>query len=101
MLLCIGLGMCWGDRGREGRWRGGRVGEGGRSFINPFGAPRTPYDVSDKKKCPFAYRTCSAISLLHSWCHVKLLPSRHTFCVHHTPMHQFTLSLHSKPDNYG
>ena len=24
------------------------------------------------------------------WCHVKLRPSRHTFCVHHTTMHQFT-----------
>ena len=35
----------------------------------------------------------SGIWLLHSSCHVKLLPSRRTFCVHHTTMHQFTASL--------
>ena len=35
--------------------------------------------------------TYSAIWLLHGWCHVKLLPSRRTFCV----MHKFTVSLHS------
>ena len=40
--------------------------------------------------------TFSAVWLLHGWCHVKLLPSRRTFCVHHTTMHQFTVSLHSK-----
>ena len=38
-----------------------------------------------------------AIWLLHGWCHVKLLPSRRTYCVHHTTMHQFTLSFCSKP----
>ena len=27
----------------------------------------------------------------------KLLPSRSTFCLHHTTVHQFTLSLYSKP----
>ena len=30
--------------------------------------------------------TYSAIRLLHGWRHVKLLPSRRTFCVHHTTM---------------
>ena len=39
----------------------------------------------------------SAVWLLHGWCHVKLPPSRRTFCVHHTTTHQFTMSLHSKP----
>ena len=37
-----------------------------------------------------------AIWLLRGWCHVELLPSRRKFCVHHTTMHQFTASLHSK-----
>ena len=27
-------------------------------------------------------------------CHMKLLPSQHKLCVHHTTMHQFTVSLH-------
>ena len=27
----------------------------------------------------------------------ELLPSRRMFCVHHTTMHQCTVSLHSKP----
>ena len=35
--------------------------------------------------------------LLHGRCHMKLLPSRCKFCVHHTTMHQFTLPLYSKP----
>ena len=34
----------------------------------------------------------SAVSLLHGWCLVKLLP----FWVHHTAMHGFTVSFHSK-----
>ena len=29
----------------------------------------------------------SAVWLLHGWCHVKPLPSRRKFCVHHTTMH--------------
>ena len=38
--------------------------------------------------------------LLHgSMCHVKLLPSRGTFFVHHATMHQFTVSLYAKPHN--
>ena len=41
----------------------------------------------------FAYST---IWLLHGWCHVKLLQSWCTFCVHHTAMHQLTVSLHAK-----
>ena len=35
----------------------------------------------------------SVVQLVHGWCHVKLLRSRRTFCVHHTNMHQFTVSL--------
>ena len=31
--------------------------------------------------------------LLHGWCHVKLLPSWRKFYVHHTAMHQFTVTL--------
>ena len=27
---------------------------------------------------------------LCGWCHMKLLPSQHTFCGHHTTMHQFS-----------
>ena len=26
----------------------------------------------------------------HGWCHMKLLPSQHKFCVHHTTMHHVT-----------
>ena len=33
----------------------------------------------------------------HDWCHVKLLPYRHKFCVYHTTMHQFTVTLYLKP----
>ena len=35
---------------------------------------------------------------LHGWCHVKLLLSRRSFCVHHITMHQITVSFHSKPN---
>ena len=45
--------------------------------------------------------TYSAISLLHGWCHVKLLPSCRTFFVHHAIMRQFTVPLHSKPQTWG
>ena len=34
-----------------------------------------------------------AVWLLHGWCYVKLLPSRHTFRVHHAAMHQFSVTL--------
>ena len=33
------------------------------------------------------YLAYSSVWLLHGWCHVKLLPSGSTFCVHHTTMH--------------
>ena len=46
---------------------------------------------------PSRWCTYSAIWLLHGWCHVKLLPARHTFCVHNTTMHQFTVPLHAMP----
>ena len=39
----------------------------------------------------------SVIWLLQGWCHVKLLSSRCTFSVHHTTMHQFSVSLHARP----
>ena len=50
--------------------------------------------------CAFLNVHCSgycAVRLLNGWCHVKLLPSRRKFCVHHTTMHRFTVSLYSKP----
>ena len=35
--------------------------------------------------------------LLYGWCHVKLLPSQHMFCAHHTSKHQSTVvSLYLK-----
>ena len=37
--------------------------------------------------------TALLISLLYSWYHVKLLSSWRSFCVHHTAMHQFTVSV--------
>ena len=41
------------------------------------------------------------IKLVHGcMAYVKLLPSRHTFCVHHTTMHQFTVSLRSEPHTH-
>ena len=43
----------------------------------------------------------STVSLLLGWCHVKLLPSRHKFCVHHATMHQFTVSLYFKLQMYN
>ena len=42
----------------------------------------------------------SAVWLWHCWCHVKLLPSWHMFFVHHTAVHQFTVSLYLKPHTY-
>ena len=50
---------------------------------------------------PPLYIHRSAIWLLHGWRHVKLLPSRGTFCVHHTTMRQFTVSLPSEPHMWG
>ena len=42
---------------------------------------------------PSMQRTCSIIWLLHGWCHVKLQPCRHTFCVPHTITHHGWVSL--------
>ena len=39
----------------------------------------------------------NTIWLLHGWCHMKLLLSQHTFCVHHTTMDQFMVSFYLKP----
>ena len=38
---------------------------------------------------PYPPKCCAynAVWLLHGWCHVKLLPSRWMFCVHHIIMH--------------
>ena len=47
------------------------------------------------------WSTDSAVRLLHSWSHVKLLLSQCMLCVHHSTMHQFTASLHSKPHTQG
>ena len=47
------------------------------------------------------HRSGSTVWLLHGCCHVKLLPSRRKFCVHHSTMHQFTVSFHSKPRRRG
>ena len=41
--------------------------------------------LSASKQTPCALVVCD--SLLHGWCHVKLLPFRRTFCVHHTTTH--------------
>ena len=41
------------------------------------------------------------LSLLHGWCHMKLLLSLCIFCVRHTTMHHFTVSLHLKPHTWG
>ena len=45
---------------------------------------------------PLKWCTYSAVWSLRGWCHVKLLPSRRTFCDHHTTMHRVT-SLHAGP----
>ena len=39
---------------------------------------------------PSKWCTFSAVCLLHGWCHLKLLPSRPTFSVRHTIMHEFS-----------
>ena len=44
--------------------------------------------------------TYSTIWLLRGWFHVKLLLSPQMFCVHHTAMHHFTVSLHLKPHTW-
>ena len=52
-------------------------------------------------KYPPKWCTYGAVLLLHGCCHVKLLQSRRMFCVHHATMHQFTVSLYSKPHTQG
>ena len=42
----------------------------------------------------------SPVWLLHGWCHMKMLPSRRKFSVHHTIMHQFIVPLYLKPHTY-
>ena len=43
----------------------------------------------------------STIWMLLNWCHLKLLSSWRTFCVHHTAMHQFTVSFYLKTHTWG
>ena len=47
---------------------------------------------------PFEYSpkwcTCSAVWLLHGWCHVKLLMSRRKLCVHHSSLHCHFIRSH-------
>ena len=38
---------------------------------------------------PPKWCTYTDILMLHGWCHTKLLPSQHMFCVHHTTIHKF------------
>ena len=42
--------------------------------------------------------TDSAVGLLRGWCHMKLLLSRRTLCVHHIIMHQIIVSFHYDDD---
>ena len=46
-------------------------------------------------------KSSEVVTALFGWCHVKLLPSRRTFCVDHATMHRFTVSLYSKPHTHG
>ena len=46
------------------------------------------------------YWQCYLVVAWLAWCHMKLLPSWHKFCVHHTTMHQFPVSLHTKPHGW-
>ena len=57
--------------------------------------------VSAQQQAHCAHNLCDSewvrthiIWLFHGWCQVKLLPSPCTFCVQHTTMYQFTVSLH-------
>ena len=42
------------------------------------------------------YVYINTFSCTNGWCCIRLPPSQRTFCVHHTAMHQFTVSLYSK-----
>ena len=41
---------------------------------------------------PPKWYTHSAVWLLHGWYHVKVVPSRCTFCVYHTTMYAFSVT---------
>ena len=41
----------------------------------------------------FNMHSSGVLTALFGWCHVNLVPCRCTFCVHHTTMHPFTVSL--------
>ena len=43
--------------------------------------------------------TDSAVGLLCGWCHMKLLLSRRTLCVHHIIMHQIIVSFNYDDDD--
>ena len=50
------------------------------------------FSTLEQTHCALVHQTptevvYSVIWLLHGWCQVKLLPSRRTFCVHHTTTH--------------
>ena len=47
------------------------------------------------------HRSAVLTALFGRMLHMKLLPSRRKFCVHHSAMHQVILSLHSKPRRQG
>ena len=47
---------------------------------------------------PPEWCTWTAVWLLHGWCHMKLLLSQHTFCIHRTTICTSLVSLHAKPD---
>jgi len=58
---------------------------------------RMPLWMSDSFTQPVFWISTEVVTKLfgfaHGWCHVKLLPFRRKFCVHHATMHQFTVSL--------
>ena len=60
------------------------------SASDPLRSSRMRLWMSD---CRFTQRDLNnrtgytAVSSIHGWCHVKLLPFRRTFCVHHTTTH--------------
>ena len=57
--------------------------------------------ILSRNDCPFIARfdihrrgvLAALFACCVAWCRVKLLPSRHTLCVHHIIMHMFTVSL--------
>ena len=57
--------------------------------------------ILSRNDCPFIARfdihrrgvLAALFACCVAWCRVKLLPSRHTLCVHHIIMHMFTVTL--------